>query len=194
MKRLLNKEKRYRLLCLLLTVSLLPFLFASPVYATNNGGTNNSNSGDDDYSWYNPDSGDPTKNGSLLSPGEREKANEAIKADTPFEILNDKGKVSIGQLRVGGDLAGGVSVETYLSDQTGVRLIGYILTYAAVISAIILIVSALVMLIIVNYPKTVAQTKQKIGQVFLTIIVVAMLPILFDVLYTLVHMLMGYSS
>lgn len=109
----------------------------------------------------------------------------------PFDILNDMGSRSIGNLQ-----ANGMShnASEYIRSQAGLPSIAYILTFAAVISGVALMIITLTMLIIVNYPKTVAQTKQKVAQIMVILIVIAMLPLFFDLFYTITRMLMGYSS
>ena len=110
--------------------------------------------------------------------------------NAPFDILNDNGKRSVDSLTVDGMSE---SATDYLMKQAGLPTIAYILDLVAVVSGVLLAIVALVMLILVNYPKTVAQVKQKIGQIFLILIVVAVLPVIFDFFYSLVRMLMGYN-
>lgn len=105
---------------------------------------------------------------------------------TPFDILSNNGAVNAQYLDVGGKQAADYLYKASLQGQ-----IATILDFVAVISGIILIIAALVMLIIVNYPKTVAQTKQKVAQVFLTLVAIALLPIIFDAVYTLTLGLIG---
>ena len=87
-------------------------------------------------------------------------------ASTTWEILSDKAKytTSISEL--------------------GLDAIVWILDYVGVIGAVIVIVASLVMLLIVNYPKTVAQTKQRIAQSFISVIIIGLLPLIFDTIYT----------
>ena len=68
----------------------------------------------------------------------------------------------------------------------GLHALIWILDYAGILGSVIIIISSLIMLLVVNYPKTVAQTKQRIAQSFLTVVVIALLPLIFDVIYTLV--------
>lgn len=61
-----------------------------------------------------------------------------------------------------------------------------ILDYVGIMGSVIIIISSLIMLLVVNYPKTVAQTKQRIAQSFFSVIVIGLLPLIFDVIYTIV--------
>lgn len=132
-----------------------------------------------------PNPGEP----SVLAPdyiNENELHTGSFEYATPFDILSNKGPVDIANINVGGKAGADYLYKASLQGQ-----IAAILDFVAVISGIILIIAALVMLIIVNYPKTVAQTKQKVAQVFLTLVAIALLPIIFDAVYTLTLGLIG---
>ena len=95
-------------------------------------------------------------------------------AATPFSILSE--------WEVGRDSG----VNDFMS-ALGFRELGYILDVLAVWSAIIVILCGVIVLVVVNYPKTVSQTKTKLVHSILVVGTVAALPYLFDVIGGLIN-------
>lgn len=65
----------------------------------------------------------------------------------------------------------------------GMQPLAFTLEAIGMICAVVVILLSMLMLLVVNYPKTVAQTKQKIAQAILTVIFIAILPLFMDVIY-----------
>lgn len=95
-------------------------------------------------------------------------------AETPFEILGewDYGRHS--------------GTNDFMTS-LGFRELGYTLDVLGIWSAIIVILCAFIVLVVVNYPKTVSQTKTKIVHAVLVIAAIASLPFLFDVVGGLIN-------
>jgi hypothetical protein len=98
-------------------------------------------------------------------------------ADTPFEILGTWDNTTTNG-----------SVKSFM-DELGFRELSYTLNVLGIWSAIIVILCALIVLLVVNYPKTVSQTKTKIVHVILTTAAIASLPFLFDCIGGLINTL-----
>ena len=90
---------------------------------------------------------------------------------TPFQILGKKD---------------GSSTALKMVNRTGLGQLEQVLELFGILSAAIIIVCALGTLVIVNYPKTVAQTKEKIANAFMTIAFIAAFPLIADVIYTVI--------
>lgn len=95
----------------------------------------------------------------------------ALLSDTPFGILADSDRIS--------DARGFIV-------KTGIPSLGQVLNVAGIISAAVIILAALGMLLIVNYPKTVAQTKEKIANALMVVAFIAAFPLIADALYTVI--------
>ena len=87
---------------------------------------------------------------------------------TPFEILGEWDT---------GSHSGTNDFMTAL----GFRELAYTMDVLGIWSAIFVILCALIVLIVVNYPKTVSQTKTKIVHAVLIVAAIGALPFLFDV-------------
>ncbi len=66
---------------------------------------------------------------------------------------------------------------------TGLAALGQVLNIFGILSAAVIIVTALGTLVIVNYPKTVAQTKEKVANAFMTVCFIAAFPFVADAIY-----------
>lgn len=108
---------------------------------------------------------------------------------SPLQIINDRGSRRANRL---GDTSGTGedAIVKQLNDLMGFSTIVFILDYLGLASAIIVIICSVIVLLVVNYPKTVAQTKQRIAQALLTVIAIAALPTIADAVYTLVRFMM----
>ncbi len=95
----------------------------------------------------------------------------ALLKETPFEILGRK------------DNSGTASTFIF---RTGMAQIGEILNVAGVLSAAIIIASSLAVLLIAQYPKTRAQTKEKIVNALMVVAFIAAFPLVADVIYSVV--------
>ena len=65
----------------------------------------------------------------------------------------------------------------------GIPQLAAVLEGIGYMSAVIVILLAMIMLLVVNYPKTVAQTKTKIAHAVLAALFIAILPLFMDVIY-----------
>lgn len=92
-------------------------------------------------------------------------------SDTPFGILADSDRIS--------------DARNFIV-KTGIPSLGQVLNVAGIISAAVIILAALGMLLIVNYPKTVAQTKEKIANALMVVAFIAAFPLIADALYTVI--------
>lgn len=101
-------------------------------------------------------------------------------ADTPFEILNNRGVRAIDK-QVGKDNFVG-----NLKNALGLTNLAFVLDFVGVVSAIIVIIISIIMLLLVNYPKTVAQTKQTMAHALITVMLIALLPLILDVIYNII--------
>lgn len=90
---------------------------------------------------------------------------------TPFEILSDSDTKS--------DFY-------FFLKATGINSLGGVMEAAGILSAAIIIVASLVMLAIVNYPKTKAQTKEKLVNTLTVVAFIAAFPYLADAIYTII--------
>lgn len=97
-----------------------------------------------------------------------------VLAATPFEILS------------GWDYGSHSGTNDFMT-ALGFRELGYTLDVLAVWSAIIVILCGIIVLVVVNYPKTVSQTKTKLVHSILVVGAVAALPFLFDVVGGLIN-------
>ena len=67
--------------------------------------------------------------------------------------------------------------------QLGIPNLATVLRAIGYMSSVIVILLAMLMLLVVNYPKTVAQTKTKIAHAVLAALFIAILPLFMDVIY-----------
>ncbi len=74
-----------------------------------------------------------------------------------------------------------------LFDNLGFGRLMNILNYGGLIAAVVIIICSLIMLTVVNYPKTVAQTKQKVVHALFVIIIIAAAPYLADVILGVIY-------
>ena len=95
----------------------------------------------------------------------------AIAAAKPFEILGDEDKL--------------VDASSFVR-QTGIPALGEVLNVVGVLSAMIIILVSIAMLLVANYPKTVAQTKEKIVNALMTVAFIAAFPLVADVIYSVI--------
>lgn len=95
----------------------------------------------------------------------------ALLTETPFEILGRR------------DRAGNASQFIF---NTGMAQVGEILNVAGILSAAIIIASSLAVLLIAQYPKTRAQTKEKIVNALMVVAFIAAFPFVADVIYTVI--------
>ena len=65
----------------------------------------------------------------------------------------------------------------------GIPYLAYTLEAVGIMSAIVIILLSMFSLLVVNYPKTVAQTKQRIAQAVISVLFIAILPLALDVVY-----------
>ncbi len=91
--------------------------------------------------------------------------------DTPFQILGSEDGI--------GDARGFIV-------KTGIPALGQVLNVAGIVSAAVIILASLGMLLIVNYPKTVAQTKERIANALMVVAFIAAFPLIADALYTII--------
>lgn len=74
----------------------------------------------------------------------------------------------------------------------GIQSLAFTLETIGLICAVVVILMSMLMLLVVNYPKTVAQTKQRIAQALISVIFIAILPLFMDVIYnTCLHAFYG---
>ena len=71
--------------------------------------------------------------------------------------------------------------------KSGFRQINEILNVVCILSAGVIILSSLAMLLIVNYPKTVSQTKEKIANALMVIAFIAAFPLIADTIYSIIY-------
>ena len=99
----------------------------------------------------------------------------------PFEILGERTHNYVGE----------GSFNKFMTD-LGLPNLASVLRAIGYMSAVIVILLAMLMLLIVNYPKTVAQTKTKIAHCILAALFIAILPLFMDVIYrTCLHAFYG---
>ena len=94
--------------------------------------------------------------------------------ETPFEILSEW------------DYGRNSGTNDFMTS-LGFRELGYTLDVLGIWSAIIVILCSFIILVVVNYPKTVSQTKTKIMHAILIVAAIAALPFLFDVVGGLIN-------
>ena len=94
-------------------------------------------------------------------------------SETPFSILKQSWR--------------GATEKTQTINILGLPQLAYVLDIAGMIGAVIVIISSLLTLVLVNYPKTVAQTKTKIVHALLVVALIGALPFLADVVYTVIY-------
>ena len=95
----------------------------------------------------------------------------ALLSHTPFEILGDRG---------------GTSDASSFVRRTGIPALGQVLNIAGILSAAIIILASLGVLLVVNYPKTVAQTKEKIVNALMVVAFIAAFPLIADAIYSVI--------
>ena len=93
----------------------------------------------------------------------------------PMQILGKKANYKEGS-----------PVETFVS-KTGISTLGQIFTTGFAIAAVVTIVGALITLLVVNYPKTVAQTKTKVVHSFLVLVILDGLVLIMNAIVGLVE-------
>ena len=104
---------------------------------------------------------------------------------SPFEILGQG--VDLSRYESGNPGA----MSSFMFELGFVHL-GKVLEAIGYMSAVCVILLAMIMLLIVNYPKTVAQTKTKIAHCILAALFIAILPLFMDVIYrTCLHAFYG---
>ncbi len=109
--------------------------------------------------------------------------NQIICAKAPLEILGQKV-----------DSAAGDSAHwNNVSASLGIPDLWNILIGAGVLLAIIVILVQLIKLLVVNYPKTVTQTKQKVVQAFFVVAVLASLAFVFDIVLKVTQNALGMT-
>lgn len=98
-------------------------------------------------------------------------SNYMLLDSTPFDILGETDTV----------------LDTYsFIKGTGIPALGQVLNMLGILSAAIIILASLGMLLIVNYPKTVAQTKEKIANALMVVAFVAAFPLIADAIYSVI--------
>ena len=95
----------------------------------------------------------------------------ALLTTTPFDILSQE------------DLKGKPSS---FVRAIGAPALGQVLSATGILSAAIIILSSLAILRVANYPKTVAQTKEKIVNALMVVAFLAAFPLIADAIYTVV--------
>lgn len=98
-----------------------------------------------------------------------------VASSTPFEILGEWDATTTN-----------TSAKAFM-ETLGFRELAYTLNWLGIWSAIIVILIAMLVLLVVNYPKTVSQTKTKIVHALITTACIAALPFLFDVVGGLIN-------
>ena len=104
-----------------------------------------------------------------------------VLAETPFEIL---GKWDYG-ITQNADGSWSTATRDFMTT-LGFRELAYVLNVLGIWSAIFVIFCGMIVLVVVNYPKTVSQVKTKIVQAILIVASIGALPFMFDVLGGLV--------
>ena len=94
-----------------------------------------------------------------------------LSSDTPMEILGDPSTIA--------------DANSFIR-RTGITALGQVLNIAGILSAGIVILASLGMLLIVNYPKTVAQTKEKIANALMVVAFIAAFPLVADAIYSVI--------
>ena len=102
--------------------------------------------------------------------------------DAPFKILHRP-------YQIGG--AGSGSIE--FNQALGLPVLGYILDFLGLISAIVIIAASLIKLMIVAYPKKVSQSKETIAHALMVVIMIALLPLIMDIIYSLIVQALGLT-
>ena len=69
---------------------------------------------------------------------------------------------------------------------SGIASLGQVLSIAGILSAAIVIACSLLLLVVVNYPKTKAQVKERIANSLIAVALIAALPYLADVIYSII--------
>lgn len=100
-----------------------------------------------------------------------------VLAETPFEILG-KWEYGIAKNADGSWSTANNDFMTIL----GFRELAYTMNVLGIWSAIFVIFCGMLVLVVVNYPKTVSQTKTKIVHAIITVATIAALPFIGDVL------------
>ena len=96
---------------------------------------------------------------------------------SPFDILNEKNS--------------GDAVE--FTRGLGLPQLANIIQVTGVICAVIMIFCAFIMLLVVNYPKTVSQTKTKIVHACFVVIIIASMPYIADLFLTVITGALGIN-
>ncbi len=109
--------------------------------------------------------------------------NQIICAKTPLEILGQKVDSA----------AGDANHWNNVSARLGIPDLWTIIVGGGIVLAIIVVLVQLIKLLVVNYPKTVTQTKQKIVQAFFVVAALSSLAFLFDVVLKVVQNSLGMT-
>lgn len=96
-----------------------------------------------------------------------------------FMLLSESPLGILGQEDTRGDFGSFVA-------KTGIASLGQVLNAAGILSAAIVIAASLLLLAVVNYPKTKAQTKERIVNALIAVALLAALPYLADVIYAVI--------
>ena len=97
---------------------------------------------------------------------------------TPFSILSEKAKKMEARNVI---------------RALGITQLGYILRMSGVIVGLLVIFWSLITLMIVNYPKTVMQTKTIILQATIVIVIIMLLPEVMDAIHNLITSVAGIT-
>lgn len=89
---------------------------------------------------------------------------------TPFEILAETSQTDINELN-------------QFNRRMGISTLAFIIEAATYISAILVILIGFIYLLVCNYPKTVAETKQRVVHALFVCVFVALMPLLMDTVY-----------
>lgn len=84
-------------------------------------------------------------------------------------------------------------ISTRVGNRLGIYQITYILDIVGIISAILIIIFSLVELLIVNTPILMGIVKLRVAHGFLTVIIILLLPFIFDIFMTIVRFFMSPS-
>ncbi len=92
------------------------------------------------------------------------------------------------------DETAGAGYYERVSDTMGIPQLWQIILGGGIVLALIVMLVALVKLLIVNYPKTVMQTKQKIAHGLAVVIILVMLASLFDTILSITQSAAGVNG
>ena len=114
-----------------------------------------------------------------------DQANGEVSGMLPGGFSLDKSPMEILSSKMPGSWDTDTSAEGKLINAMGVKTLAFIINLFGIMSAIVIIVASFVALLVVNYPKTVAQTKQRIVHVLFTVVIMASLPLILDCILSL---------